>query len=221
MEDKRDQPNNRVNSFPGAPVYKAEERAMKKHWLGIAGAAFLLSLIETGQTMVWAQSRVKLTFTPESARFNAATEEYRQIWQSEGDRMIAAIEQLSGLKYPETEVRAIVFEGPSESGFKETPMKMRASYSLDIKKATLMHEIGHRHLTQLRKRPAEIDEHRLLFLWLYEAWVKLYGQAFADDAVKVESARKGLYDYESAWKWALAMTPAERAAKFQEIKRQN
>jgi hypothetical protein len=84
-----------------------------------------------------------------------------------------------------------------------------------------MHEIGHRHLSQLRKRPKEIDEHRLLFLWLYEAWVKLYGQAFADEAVKVESARKGLYDYEGAWKWALAMSPTERAAKLQAIIKQN
>jgi hypothetical protein len=51
--------------------------------------------------------------------------------------------------------------------------------------------------------------------------VNLYGQAFADDAVKVESARKGLYDYEAAWKWALAMSPAERTAKLQEIIEQN
>ncbi len=187
---------------------------MRKLWLAIASVAFL-------QTTVWAQSRVKINFKAESERFNAATEEYRQIWQVEGDRMIAAIEQATGLKYPEKEFNAIVFEGVSESGRGRVPMKMRASYSTEIKKATLMHEIGHRHLSQLRKRPKEIDEHRLLFLWLYEAWVKLYGQAFADDAVKVESGRKGLYDYDTAWKWALAMSPAQRLAKLQEIIKQN
>jgi hypothetical protein len=187
---------------------------MRKLWLGIVSVAFL-------QTTVLAQSHVKINFTAESERFNAATEEYRQIWQAEGDRMIAAIEQVTGLKYPENEFNAIVFEGVSESGRGKVPMKMRASYATEVKKATLMHEIGHRHLLQLRKRPKDIDEHRLLFLWLYEAWVKLYGQAFADDAVKVESARKGIYDYETAWKWALAMSPGERASKLQEIIKQN
>jgi hypothetical protein len=182
---------------------------MRKLWLVLS-----MVLLQTG---VSAQSGVKINFTPESERFSAATQEYRQIWQSEGEKMIAAMEQVTGLKYPEKEFNAIVFEGVSESGFEKRPMKMRASYPTDVKKATLMHEIGHRHQSQLRKRLKDIDEHRMLFLWLYEAWVKLYGQAFADDAVKVESARKGLNDYEGAWKWALAMSPAERAAKLREI----
>src|SRR6266513_1368898 len=107
---------------------------MRTLWLGIAMLAFL-------QTTVWAQSRVKINFKAESTRFNAATEEYDQIWQSEGDRMIATIEQVTGLKYPEKEFNAIVFEGVSESGRGRIPMKMRASYSTEIKKATLMHEI--------------------------------------------------------------------------------
>jgi hypothetical protein len=187
---------------------------MRKLWLSIVSVAFL-------QATVLAQSHVKINFKADSERFNAATEEYRQIWQAEGDRMIAAMEQVTGLKYPEKEFNAIVFEGVSESGRGKVPMKMRASYTTEIKKATLMHEIGHRHLSQLKKRPKDIDEHRLLFLWLYEAWTKLYGQGFADDAVKVESARKGIYDYETAWKWALAMSPDERASKLQEIIKQN
>jgi hypothetical protein len=30
-----------------------------------------------------------------------------------------------------------------------------------------------------------------------------------------------LYDYESAWRWALSLTVEERAARFSEIKRSN
>lgn len=195
---------------------------MNKFWFGCL--FFLFSNL-----FVWTQSsaqsvttpRVKLNFTPESEKFDIATEEYRKIWQAEGERLIEVMEQVSGLKYHEAEVHATVFEGPSESGYQEKPMKLHASYPMEIKKATLLHEIGHRHLSQLRNRPKDIDEHRLLFLWLYDAWVKLYGQAFAHNTVKVESARKGIYDYDTAWKWALAMTPAERAAKFQEVLRQN
>jgi hypothetical protein len=187
---------------------------MRNLWLSIVGVALL-------QTTVWAQPRVKINFKAESGQFNAATEEYRRIWQTEGDRMIAAMEQVTGLKFPEEEFNAVVFEGVSSSGFGDEPMKMRASYPTEVKRATLMHEIGHRHQSQLRKRPKDIDEHRLLFLWLYEAWVKLYGQSFADDNVKVESARKGFYDYEAVWKWVLAMSLAERTAKLQEIIEQN
>jgi hypothetical protein len=68
------------------------------------------------------------------------------------------------------------------------------------------------------KPTSEIDEHRKLFLVLYDIWVVLYGKDFADKNVAVESRRKGLYDYESAWKWALAMSAEERAAKFKALR---
>jgi hypothetical protein len=166
-----------------------------------------------------ASSRVKLNFTAEAEKFNAATEEYRGIWQTDGARIIEAMEQVSGVKFPETEVEVIVYEGVSSSGFRQIPMKMRASYPLDIKKATLIHELGHRHLSQFRSITKDTEDHPLLFLWLYDVWVKLYGKEFADNAVKVESARKGIVDYEGIWKATLALTEQERAAKFKEFVR--
>jgi hypothetical protein len=55
-------------------------------------------------------------------------------------------------------------------------------------------------------------------LYLYDVWVQLYGKEFADRAVVVESARKGIYDYEGAWKTtALAMTRKERHRKWQDF----
>jgi hypothetical protein len=35
-------------------------------------------------------------------------------------------------------------------------------------------------------------------------WADLYGERFAVDQVEVERGRRGLYDYESAWNWALS-----------------
>jgi hypothetical protein len=131
------------------------------------------------------------------------------------------MEQVSGLKFQETDIQVIVYEGVSNSGFKERPMRLRASYPEDVKKATLVHELGHRLNSQLTSRPKDIDEHRILFLTLYEMWTKLYGKNFADEMVEVEKKRKGLYDYESAWKWALSMNEGERAAKFKAIVRMN
>jgi hypothetical protein len=48
-------------------------------------------------------------------------------------------------------------------------------------------------------------------------WVRLWGQAFADAQVQVESRRTGRYDYAGAWRTALALGPdgrAERWARF-------
>ena len=135
--------------------------------------------------------------------------------------MIETMEQVSGLKFQETDIQVVVYEGVSYSGYKDRPMRLRASYPEDVKKATLVHELGHRLDSQLKNRPKEVDEHRLLFLYLYEVWTKLYGKRFADEMVEVEKKRKGLYDYESAWGWALTMNEGERAAKFKEVVSRN
>ena len=160
--------------------------------------------------------RVKINFTPESDKFAAATKEYQALWQAEGDKIVKAMEKVSGLKFRETEFSAIVFEGVSRSGSPGgSPMKMRASYSPDTKKATLIHEIGHRHISQLEKRPTDIDEHSVLFLILYDIWVDLYGKKFADEQVEIKKSRRG--PYPAAWEFASSMTKKERERKFRDI----
>lgn len=160
---------------------------------------------------------VKMSFAPEAEKFAEATKEYQALWGSEGEKMIEAMEQVSGLKFAPQEVQVVVFEGPSNSGYGDKPMKLRASYPAEVKKATLMHELGHRLNWEIKKRPEDVDEHRLLFLYLYDAWGKLYGKEFADRMVEVEKKRKGIYDYEAAWNWALSMTAQERAAKLRQV----
>ena len=180
----------------------------------------LVTLILTCPT--YAQdSRVSITFTPQSQRYAKQAEEYRRLWANEGTRMIQVMERVSGLKFVETEVTALIYEAPSNSGSPSSPMNLRASYPTDVKKATLIHELSHRMNFQLKKRPKELDEHRILFLYLYDVWESLYGKDFADQQVEVESGRKGLYDYESAWKWVLSMNKDERASRFAEILRAN
>jgi hypothetical protein len=164
------------------------------------------------------QSPVHLTFVPANDSFAAATEEYRQLWASEGQRMIGAMERLSGLSfasppYADTVITAVVFEGVSNSGFREQPMKLRASYPPDTKKATLLHELGHRLQIGIA-RPND-DEHAVLFLWLYDVWVALYGQQFADAQVLVERARRG--PYPAAWDSALSLSAAERRTKWKAL----
>jgi len=163
------------------------------------------------------QAGLSISFTPEQEKFAEAAKEYQDIWRAEGNRIIEAMESVSGMKSFEKEIKAIVYEGVSFSGFGERPMKLRASYPADVKKATLIHELGHRFLSRV-PGTQEIDAHRVLFLILYDTWVKLYGKEFADKSVEVEKKRKGLYDYEAAWKWALSLSAEERASKFKELK---
>jgi hypothetical protein len=171
--------------------------------------------------VVAAQGKVGMTFTPEDRKFTEAADAYTRLWAVEGPKMAEAMERGSGLSFRETHVKAVIFEGPSRSGYGDVPMYLRASYPADVKKATLVHELGHRLIGQLRKRPADVDEHRVLFLFLYDVWESLWGRDFADEQVKVESGRKGIYDYDTAWKWALSMTKDERASRFAEIVKAN
>ena len=164
-----------------------------------------------------AEGRVSMTFTPQDQTFSEAAEAYRRLWVDEGARIIEAMERGSRLTYLETHVNAVIFEGTSHSGVGNLPMYLRASYSADVKKAVLVHEHGHRLIAQLRIRPAELDEHRVLFLFLYEVWESLWGKGLADEQVKFDSGLKGLYDYEAAWKWALSLSKEERASRFAAI----
>ena len=162
-----------------------------------------------------------MTFTPEGPAFVEATEAYRQLWSDEGANIVAAFERITRLSFFQDNITAIVYEGISSSGNRDTPMRLRASYNADTKRSALVHELGHRLIGQLTARPNDLDEHRVLFLFLYEVWESLWGREFADRQVLVESAQRGVYDYESAWRWALSLTREQRAARFAEVLRMN
>ena len=165
-----------------------------------------------------AASPVRITFVAQSDSFAEAAREYERLWAAEGARIVAAMEDVSGLRfigptYADTAITAIVLEAVSNSGYRERPMRMRASYPPDTKKATLIHELGHRLQAGLFRRDEE--EHGPLFLWLYDVWVALYGREFADAQVAVEKRRRG--PYPAAWDAALALSPAERAARWRAL----
>ena len=193
------------------------------HVLGPIAIAVLVNGLPSpsGVDLFAPQEKVAMTFTPEDRKFEEAAEAYRRLWAAEGSKIVEAMERVSGLTFRETHIKAVIFEGPSRSGFGDIPMYLRASYPADVKKATLVHENAHRLIAQLRNRPTGVDEHRVLFLFLYEVWESLWGKDFAAEQVKVESGRKGLYDYETAWKWALSMSKEERASRFAEIVKSN
>ena len=165
-----------------------------------------------------APPRVHITFVPQSDSFATSARDYERMWAAEGPRIVAAMERVSGLTfissvYADTAITANVLERASNSGFRASPMQLRASYSADTKKATIIHELGHRLQSGLFRR--EEEEHGPLFLWIYDVWVALYGREFADAQVVIERARGG--PYPKAWDEAMALTAEQRAARWREL----
>ncbi len=158
-----------------------------------------------------------LAFTPSEPRFAGAADEYRLIWEAEGERMVAALEGASGLAFPTAPIEAIVRAGAPMTSYDGRTIRLRADYSPAYKRATLVHELGHALAARL-PRTAGLDNHRLLYLFLYDAWTDLYGPDFADRMVSIERRIPGRYDYDAAWSWALAMTREERQARLREVR---
>src|SRR5262245_678449 len=125
------------------------------------------------------------------------------------------MERISGLRFEPGPVPVTVYEGTSFSGQRGgPPMVLRASYPEPTKRGTLVHELGHRLAADV---PFKGEHQELMFLFVYDAWVDLWGKPFADEQVTVESQRRGLVDYEGIWKKTLAMSQTERASRLQQI----
>lgn len=167
---------------------------------------------------------LELRFEPESdnKEFIQATEEYREIWEKDGQRILRVLEDLTSLEFQESRINVEIFEGISFAGRGDIPMKLRASYPREVKKGTLVHELSHRllagngivSLTNEGKMD-DLGLHKQIDLFLYDALCKLYGQEFADKQVEYEKNLQPFY--RQAWEWALKMTPEERAAELKSL----
>ena len=131
--------------------------------------------------------------------------------------MAAAMERVTGLTFPPGPIDVIVSEGRPMTAYDGRTIRLRAGYSPAYKKATLVHELGHR-LALALPRDGGLDDHRLLYLFLYDVWTDLYGRAFADRMVSIERRIRNGYDYDAAWTWALAMTRGERQARIRALR---
>ena len=179
--------------------------------LGLVSACTMLALLTAASPPV--------SFVPQQPRFAESAKDYRQLWAAEGAQMVSVLEARSGLRFPSHPIEAIVRDGPPIADFDGRWMRLRAARSPDYRRATLMHELGHL-LARSLPRSAEIDDHRLLFLFLYDAWIDLYGQSFAERFMHGERRFTRAYDYDAAWRWALAMTREQRQARLGALRRE-
>jgi hypothetical protein len=156
-------------------------------------------------------------FIATTSAHESAARAYRAIWEQDGARIIAALEAQTCMRFSESAVAALVGDNVSDSGGPDHPMSLRASYDLDLKRATLVHELGHRHLWQLVERLDHLDGHRTLYLVLERVWADVWGDAFAATRVRGESAWQASYDYAAAWTWARALTVDQRGVLWNRL----
>lgn len=174
------------------------------------------SILAAALWVLLAAAAPKLMFVPAEPRFAGAADEYRRIWESDGERIVAALEAETGLAFPAAPIEMLIHQGAPMTAYDGRTIRLRAGYTPAYKRATLVHELGHR-LSFLFPRRAGLDDHRLLYLFLYDVWTDLYGRPFADRMVSIERRNRGRYDYDAAWTWALAMTRAERQARLRAL----
>lgn len=139
--------------------------------------------------------------------------------------MIQMLEQVSGFRFQEKVIRVILHAAPSVSGapIPTSPMKLNVRYPIPM---SLLHELGHRLNARIPSMPktwptgnGALDAHRLLYLYLYDVWVRLYGRETADNWVQIENdwAALGFGFIKAAWEWALSLGEQGRAAQLREI----
>lgn len=167
---------------------------------------------------------VQVVFKPETPEYSDSANQYKEIWSQDGQIIIQKMEEITKLHFPESYIEVDIVNGPSYSGTlnNKQKMKLRYSYNLGHKKASLVHELLHRHLSGNRISTLGRDSHYVLDLVLYDIWIEIYGKELADKAVEIESNYKGpLADYKDAWAEALSLSKEERQQKFELIKNLN
>ena len=157
-----------------------------------------------------AHAQPAVEFVATTAAHESAARAYRSIWEQDGARIIAALEARTCMRFPEAAVAALVGDAVSDSGGPEHAMSLRSSYDLDVKRATLVHELAHRHLWQLANRLDDLDGHRTLYLILEGVWADVWGEDFAAARVSGEASWHATYDYAAAWEWARKLTVDQR-----------
>jgi len=156
---------------------------------------------------------ISISFHPESdiLDFSKACKEYENIWESDGRRIIEVWEKLTGLTFKEGKINAIVFKGISHS----VPLSLRYDLDFDRKKAILVHELGHRILsnrvTQIEN--SSLENHKTLFLILFDVLMELYGKDFTNSTIEWDK-KLPREEYRLAWEWALSFNDSDRKGEF-------
>lgn len=155
---------------------------------------------------------LKINFYPECdiPRFIEGVEEYKKIWQVDGEKITNTIESMSGFKFRAEEYNAIILDNKPSASY---PLILLSSYPFEKKQSTMVHELAHKVLPRNDiMKQSELENHKVLNLILYEIWTELYGIEFSNNAVKGEATWSDTY--KDAWNWAMSLSKEEREEEY-------
>lgn len=172
------------------------------------------------------ETRPSLSFFAADPEHIDLEDSARRMWRTDGARIIKEMERTTGLRFQDRTITVIMRPKPASSGKggnPATPLRLDIRYPIAM---SLTHELGHRLSHQLTKLPDELrtgnsglDGHKLLYLFLYDVWVKLYGKETSDQWREIERgwANLGFEFIKSAWDWSTALGEEGRANKLRQI----
>lgn len=156
---------------------------------------------------------LSIRFLPESdlEDYTLACREYAALWRAESERIVSSWKSITGLSFRETHINAVVLRGISRSH----PLSLRFDLEPENKRATLIHELGHRLLADriYKDQQSSLELHKTLFLVLPDVYLALGGQALLETALSFDRALPRP-EYREAWEWALALTSDARKREF-------
>jgi hypothetical protein len=165
---------------------------------------------------------MKLNFYPESDidDYSGAVNFFEKFWKEDGDKIIQKWEEVTGLKFYESEISVAIGNFRSQSH----PLSLRFDNEDDIKKATLVHELGHRILYKRVKgfgKKSSLISHKFLDLVLYDVLLELFEEDFTNKVINWDRTlgmENGQSLYSEAWDFALQYkNKEERQKTFNDI----
>lgn len=158
---------------------------------------------------------IKFHTDSDAEDYSQAIKEYEKIWNSCGEKIFESWERHTGFKFRETYINAMVINATSRS----FPLTLRADNIVEIKKGTLIHELGHRILARrIKGRKGKLDKlssHKFLDLFLTEVIEDVFGKKMVEITINFEKTLPP--EYAQAWDWALKLTPEEKKFIFKRV----
>jgi len=167
---------------------------------------------------------MKLLVFTDNKKYNMHCEEYKIIWEHEGERIQKSFKKILKLPFTEEEIKLLINAGKdnSNSSGNSTKEPMNFRYNNRCKIGTYLHELSHRIVTEyslldIAQKKYNIDDiHQLIDLFLYDVIEDLYGKESAELRVEYESN----FDddvYSKSWEYALAFNFDERQEMLKNI----
>lgn len=135
-------------------------------------------------------------------QFQKEIGEYADQWEAISEKAIAAFMAETGLVFQNSEYLFEVTDVPAYTQSSPNELRLPATHVYGTRMGVLMRKLALILLEENNITHADVDQNRIVNLFLYDVMLTVLGRFIADYQVKAESERTGKYDYAAAWGFA-------------------